>query len=329
MRALRSTLVGAALAGLVAPTASAVSWDFASPYPSFNFHGRNAQIFIEEVARVTEGEVEINYHGGASLYALPEIKRAVRTQQIAIGELLMSTMENEDPIFGIDAIPFLANDFDRAEALWAVTREAVTERLAEQGLTLLYAVSWPGQGLFTQMPIDSVAGFEGLKMRIQNPSTAAMAEMFKAVPVRVESADIPQAMETGIIEAFFTSGSTGADKKAWDYVTHFYDVMAYVPKNVTFINTDLLESLPSAQQEAIMAAASAAEARGWAMMENEIRMKQATLCAEVTCPDPIPATLQSDLREIGAELTARWLETAGAEGKAMIDHYEALEGVLY
>jgi hypothetical protein len=65
------------------------------------------------------------------------------------------------------------------------------------------------------------------------------------------------------------------------------------------------------------------------MMANEIRMKQATLCAEVTCPDPIPATLQADLRQIGAELTARWLETAGAEGEALIDRYQALEGVLY
>jgi TRAP-type C4-dicarboxylate transport system substrate-binding protein len=329
MRPLKNAALGGVMLAVAAPAAVAATWEFASPYPSFNFHGRNAQIFIEEVARTTEGEVEINYHGGASLYALPEIKRAVRTRQIAIGELLVSTMENEDPIFGVDSIPFLANDFDRARALWLVSRDAVAERLAEQGLTLLYGVSWPGQGLFTAKPIESVADLEGLKMRIQNPATAAMAELFDAVPVRVESADIPQAMETGIIEAFFTSASTGADKNAWDYISHFYDVMAYVPKNVTFVNTAMLESLAPEHQQAVMAAAAAAEARGWAMMENEIRVKQARLCAEVTCPDPIPAELTADLEAIGEELTARWLESAGEEGEAMISDYRSLAGTLY
>lgn len=323
MRSLLSaTFVGAFT--LVSTVAMAeVTWDFASPYPSFNFHGRNAQIFIDEVARTTDGEVTINHHGGASLYALPEIKRAVQTRQIAIGELLVSTMENEDPIFGVDSIPFLANDFESAKALWEASREEISARLADQGLTILYGVSWPGQGLFTQEPIDSVTDLSGKKMRIQNPATAAMAELFGAVPVRVESADIPQAMETGIIEAFITSGSTGADKKAWDYITHFYDVMAYVPKNVTFVNTQMLESLSEEQQNAILAAAAAAEARGWWMMEKEIEEKQATLCSNVTCPSPIPPELSAELEEVGQQLTDRWLEKAGADGEAILAKYRA------
>ena len=329
MQYLRSATIGCIMSLMALPAASdEVTWDFASPYPSFNFHGRNAQIFIGEVEAATEGNVTVNYHGGASLYALPEIKRAVQTEQIAIGELLISTMENEDPIYGIDSIPFLANDFDRAKLLWDASRDAITERLAEDGLTLLYAVTWPGQGLFTQEAIESIADLDGSKMRIQNPATAAMAELFNTVPVRVESADIPQAMETGIIEAFITSGSTGADKKAWDYITHFYDVMAYVPKNATFINTALLESLPEDQQDAIMAAAAAAEARGWTMMEQEIRAKQALLCENVTCPSPIPATLAAELKAVGEDLTSRWLESAGEDGEEILQRYHALVGAM-
>lgn len=306
-----------------APALADVSWDFASPYPGFSYHGANAELFIQEVADATDGGVTISHHPGASLYAAPEIKRAVQTEQIAIGELLLSAMENDHPIFGIDSIPFLANDFERAELLWLASREATAEKLAEQGLTLLYGVSWPGQGLFTRGPIESAEDIRGNRMRIQNPATAAMAEMFGAEATTVESADIPQGMETGIINVFITSASTGTDMVAWDYGTHFYDLMAYIPKNVTYINTSLFESLPPAQQEAIMTAAAAAEARGWAMMEYEVLEKQATLCENLTCPE-VPEAFAQELEEIGQVLTDRWLELAGDEGEEIVERYRAI-----
>lgn len=306
-----------------APAFADVTWDFASPYPGFSYHGANAEIFIQDVASATDGAVTINHHPGASLYAAPQIKRAVQTEQVAIGELLVSAMENDAPIFGIDSIPFLASDFDRAYLLWLASRELTAQKLEEQGLTLLYGVSWPGQGLYTRGPIASVNDLSGGKMRIQNPATAAMAEMFGAQATTVESADLPQGMETGIIDMFITSASTGADMVAWDYSTHYYDLNAYVPKNVTYINTKLLESLPQDQQEAIMIAAAAAEARGWAMMEVEIREKQANLCANLECPE-VPEALLSELEVIGATLTERWLTLAGEEGAEVVARYRAL-----
>ncbi|MCG6121901.1 MAG: TRAP transporter substrate-binding protein [Microvirga sp.] len=313
-----------ATAALFATSVSAqTTWDFASPYAALGFHVQNAEIFAAEVDRVTGGEVKITVHGGASLYALPEIKRAARTEQIAIGELVMSTMENEDPIFGVDAIPFLANDFKSARILWEVSRDAVSERLEAQGLTLLYGVSWPGQGFFTKQPVESAADFAGKKLRTLNPSTALMAEALGAVPVRVESADLPQAMETGVVDAFSTSASTGADSSAWDYIDYFYDINAYIPKNVTFINTDMLNALSPENRDAVIAAAAAAEARGWLMMEYDLAQKQAALCAEVECPDPLPAQLVSDLQELGASMAETWIANAGPDGQAIIDRYNA------
>lgn len=313
-----------ATAALFATAVSAETrWDFASPYAALGFHVKNAEIFAAEVDKATGGEVKITVHGGASLYALPEIKRAVRTQQIAMGELVMSTMENEDPIFGVDAIPFLANDFKSARILWEVSRDAVAERLEAQGLTLLYGVSWPGQGFFTKQPVSSAADFAGKKLRTLNPSTALMAEALGAIPVRVESADLPQAMETGVIDAFSTSASTGADSSAWDYIDYFYDINAYIPKNVMFINTDMLNALSQQHREAVIAAAAAAEARGWLMMEYDLAQKQAALCAQVECPDPLPAQLVSDLQELGASMAETWIAKAGPDGQAIVDRFHA------
>jgi TRAP-type C4-dicarboxylate transport system substrate-binding protein len=318
-----SKWVACAIALSVSPAVADVTWDFASPYPGFSYHGVNAERFIREVSDATGGAVTINHHPGASLYAAPEIKRAVQTEQIAIGELLVSAMENDAAIFGIDSIPFLATDFDSAYLLWLASRELTEAKLAEQGLTLLYGVSWPGQGLYTRREINSVSDLRGGKMRIQNPATAAMAEMFGAQATTVESADLAQGMETGVIDMFITSASTGSDMVAWDYSTHFYNLNAYVPKNVTYINTKLLQSLPQEQQESIMIAAAAAEARGWAMMEVEIREKQANLCEGLQCAE-VSETLLSELEEIGSVLTERWLTLAGEEGAEVIARYRAL-----
>ena len=46
----------------------------------------------------------------------------------------MSLHENEDPIYGLDVVPFLATSFDQAKKLWDVQRPAVEKKLASQGL---------------------------------------------------------------------------------------------------------------------------------------------------------------------------------------------------
>jgi hypothetical protein len=49
----------------------------------------------------------------------------VQTGQTQAGEILMSIHENEDPVYGIDTVPFLATSFAQAKKLWALQRAAV------------------------------------------------------------------------------------------------------------------------------------------------------------------------------------------------------------
>src|SRR3989475_4064552 len=44
-----------------------------------------------------------------TLFRSPEIKRAVQTGQVPIGELLISVLANESPLFAFDSNPFVAN----------------------------------------------------------------------------------------------------------------------------------------------------------------------------------------------------------------------------
>ena len=229
------------------------------------------------MGEATGGNVTITVHSANSLFGHAEIRDAVRDGLVPIGEFLLSRLANEDPIFALDSIPFLASSYEESEALWAASREAVSAKLAEQGLTLLYAVPWPGQSLYLKQEITDPAQLQGLNFRAYNVATERLATLVGATPTQVEETDVATAFSTGRVEAMITSPSTGANAKAWDFVSNFIDVQAWLPKNVVVVNTDMFDALSQEDRDAILAAAAAAETRGWDLSRAENDQKIAEL----------------------------------------------------
>ena len=77
-------------------------------YEVITYHTQNVVQFAKDVKEATGGELDIVVHSGSSLIKHPEIARAVRTQQVPIGEVFIGIMGNSDPIYKLDNIPFLA-----------------------------------------------------------------------------------------------------------------------------------------------------------------------------------------------------------------------------
>lgn len=321
-RLLPSFPVALACAALAVPAAAA-DWDMPTPYGDSVFHTQNIQQFAEDVAEATDGGLEITVHSAGSLFGHPEIKDSVRRGLAPIGEVLMSRLANEDPIFAVDSIPFLASSYDESRALWEASRPMVEEKLAAQGLTLLYAVPWPGQSIYTEEPVTSTEDLEGASFRAYNAATERLAQLMGAVPTQLETGDIPTAFATGRVDAMITSPSTGVSSQAWDFTSHYTDTQAWLPKNMVIVNTQMFEGLPEDQREAIMEAAAEAETRGWEMSRAETEDKMATLEENgMTVSEP-SETLSEQLSEIGETMTEEWLEDAGAEGQQVIEAFEA------
>ncbi len=320
---LRSIFIGATFAMATLPAFAQTSWDMPTPYGDAVFHTKNIVTFADEVRAATGGAVDITVHSAGSLFAHGQIKDSVRRGLAPIGEILMSQLVNENPVFGVDSIPFLAASYDDAEKLWAASRGAVAEALAAQGLTLLFSVPWPGQSLFLRNEVTDPAQLSGVTFRAYNNATERMAQLLGMIPTQVEAGDIPTAFSTGRVASMITSPSTGVSSQAWDYTTHYIDVQAWLPKNVVFVNTDALNALPEDQRAALLAAAEAAEARGWQMSRAETDTQIAALAAAgMTVMQPSDA-LSARLAEVGATMTEEWLATAGAEGQAVLDAFRA------
>jgi len=321
-RTLMAAGLGLALAATSAATAAAqTQWNLASAYPPTNFHTENLAQFADDIRTATNGALDITLHPNATLFKAPEIKRAVQTGQAQAGEVLISLHENEEPIYGIDVVPFLATSYEESRKLWEASRPLIEEKLAAQGLKLLYAVPWPPQGIFAKQPINTVEDLKGAKWRAYNVGTTRIAELVGAQPVTVQAADLPQALATGVVNAFMTSGATGVDSKVWETMTHYYDTQAWIPKNVVFVNQDAFDALTPEQQKAVLDAAAAAEERGWRVSQEKTQEYLKTLADNGMTVQPPGPELAEGLKKIGEQLTADWLKNAGEEGQAVLDAY--------
>jgi TRAP-type C4-dicarboxylate transport system substrate-binding protein len=315
---------GLAAAIATAPAMAQTKWDLPAAYPADNPHSQNLALFAKDVAAATNGKLQITVHPGASLFKAPDIKRAVQTGQAQIGEVLISLHENEDPIFGVDVVPFLATSYPQAMKLWKASKPAIEKKLASQGLMLLFAVPWAPQGIYSKKALNSVEDMKGLKWRAYNVGTARIGELVGAQVVTVQAADLAQALATGVVNSFITSAATGYDSKAWETMTYFYDAQVWIPKNVTFVNKAAFDKLDKTEQDAVLKAAATAETRGWKMWEEKSGWYLDQLKAHGMKVEPPSAKLKEGLAKVGETLTADWLKKAGATGKEVIDAYKKM-----
>ena len=142
----RSVILGAISMAMAMPAVA--KWDMPT-YSGSNFHSVTGAEFAKCVTTGTGGDIEIVTHPSGSLFPGAQIKRAIQSGQVPIGERLLSGRQNENALFGYDSVPFLATSFDDADKLWAAAKPSL-EDFGDQNLTLLYAVPWPPQSLYFQ-----------------------------------------------------------------------------------------------------------------------------------------------------------------------------------
>ncbi|MFN0193505.1 MAG: TRAP transporter substrate-binding protein [Aestuariivirga sp.] len=291
-------------------------------YPAANFHSVNAKEFAACVKEGTGGEIDIVTHPGGSLFKGNDIKRAVQTGQTPIGERLLSAHENENPVFGVDSVPFLANSYDDSVKLWNATRPELEKVLDKQGLVLLYSVPWPPQGFYFKKDVNSVADMGGVKVRSYNNSTARISELTGMAPVQIEAAEITQALATGVIGALITSAVTGQDSKAWEQLSHFYTVEAWMPRNHVIANKSTWSALPDSQKAALKDCAAKAETAGVEKSKAANKAALDALAKNNMKVLPPSDSLAAELRKAGATMTDEWVAKAGDAGKAVVDAYK-------
>lgn len=318
---LTTTLTAVAALTIGATAATAEKWDMPMAYSASNFHSEMGVVFADKVRDYTGGNLDITVHPGGSLFKGGEIKRAIQTGQVNIGERFMAAHANEIPLLGWDNLPFVATTYADNEKLWGIAKGPVTEKLEDINLVTLYTCPWPGQGFYFNKEVKSSKDTQGIKFRSYNTATATFAEHLGMVPVQVEAAELSQALATGVAEAFISSGSTGYDRKVWEHLSHYYKVNAWLPRNYVMVNKGAWEALDADTQAALTkagnetgaaCAAKSAELADWYFEQ----MAGNGMTVEGAGPEFL-----KELQAIGVAMQATWLKDTGAEGQAILDAY--------
>lgn len=325
MSKLKTLMAATAATVLSAGATVAETWDMPMAYSASNFHSATGAEFASCVTTGTGGEIEIVTHPSGALFPGAQIKRAIQTGQVPIGERLLSGHQNENALFGFDSIPFLATSFEASDKLWEAAKGPLTELLASQNMTLLYSVPWPPQGLYFKNEVKSVADMEGIKFRSYNNATSRLAELTGMLPVTIEAAEISQAFATGVADSMVSSGSTGYDRKVWESLNFFYEVDAWLPRNYVMVNSGVWDGVSDQNKNVIRGCAQLAEYAGtWRSIEYTQFTLNGLRAGGMTV-EPASDQMVSELKEIGVTMTNEWLEAAGAEGQAIVDAFKAMQ----
>ena len=318
-----ASLIATAIAALALSTVAQAQtkWDMPTPYAATNFHTENIIQFAAEVDKATGGKLKIQVHPAASLLKMNEIKRGVQSGQVQIGEILLSAYSNEDPLYELDGLPFLATGYDGAMRLYEVSKKSLQDKLGKQGMLLLYSVPWPPQGIYSKKPVNAASDLKGSKWRAYSPATAKIAELIGATPVRIEAAELSQALATGGVDSYISSGATGFDTKTYEHIKNWYDTQAWLPKDAVLVNKKAFDALDKTAQAALLKAAGDAEVRGWRISQEKNNWYKDALRERGMNIAKPSVQLMGDFQKVGNTLTEDWIKKSGADGKKIIDAF--------
>ncbi|MBZ9558511.1 TRAP transporter substrate-binding protein [Halomonas coralii] len=323
MSLLRKTLLGLST-GMLAMSATvqaSTHWIMATGYPDDSFFTQNIQQFVDEIEQKSQGELTIDLRTNGTLIKHDNIKRAVQAGQVQAGEVRISVYGNEDPMYILDNTPGVAGTYEQARQLMEVQAPYLKKLFERQNIEPLAYVAWPGQGFFTQTPLNSVDDMQGRKIRVYSQPTQELAEKLGFKATILPFSEIAQAYSTGMIDSLFTSLQTGIDVQIWDYARYYTYTGTTHTKNAIIVNRRALKSLDDDLRKIVIEAGKHATTRGWEMSKEASRNNEEIVSSHGVEVSQASDDIQAAIAKIGDEMIAEWRRSASPEENAVLDEY--------
>ena len=151
-----------------------------------------------------------------------------------------------------------------------ITRPYLEEAFAEQGVVLLAQYYYPLQVAWGTYDIQSLSDLKGRKMRVSSPEQGAFVEAFGGSPVTIGGAEVPTALQTGVVEGVFTA-SVGGGRLWQDQLASTYRLGPNFFNSAIIVNQAAFEGLSEGDQKLLrdLATDYAARATAQNMAEEE------------------------------------------------------------
>ena len=325
---LRTGLIGALTAAGIAGAAQAqTTLNLANEYQASTFAAVADEFFIERVAELTGGSVEITYYPGGSLgFKSIDHFDAVSDGAIDIADTYIGQLSGIDPVFSMPSLPFLATSKEDALRLESVLRPAYDEVFGNADQIYLFTMPWPPSGIWTKEPLKAPADLDDLKVRV--PDVTAM-QTFKAVganPLQVSWADIVPQLSTNALDAVISSAEGGTNISLGDFLPQYTALDYVIPVNVVHMSRLAYDRLSEEEQTAIRQASADTSEFIWGKLEERLAGTYTDLDGLGVAVDRDVASELTEALQTASETAMQdWLSKSGDKGQALLDAYHAAE----
>ncbi len=295
--------------------------DLNAKYGANNFHTKGAENFAKLVDKYTKGTVKITVHAGSSLVKGNPLK-AVKDGTAPMTDMFIPFTAGGGKVFGISALPFVANSYDDAFKLYQLSKPTYDAVAKKWNQKMLYAVSWPPSGIYTKHAINSTADFKDVKARTYDKNSANFVKMAGGNAVALPWGEVYSALQTGMVNGVVTSSASGKDGKLWEVLSNFTKISYAYPLQAVTINLDYWKALSKDQQAAMLKAAKETEAAQWDASKKEDAIALKTLADHGMKIAEASPELQKQLAEVGKKMLDAYLKDAGDDIKKIFAAYK-------
>jgi TRAP-type C4-dicarboxylate transport system substrate-binding protein len=249
---------------------AAQKWDMAVAYPPGNYQTKSAERFATEVAKVTNGEVNIQVQAGGGLgFKGPEMLGTIRDGLVPLGTMLLNQQVGVEPLLGIASLPYLVANPQEMRLITDLARPAYDKVAEKHKQKILYMMPWPGQNVFSKTELRTPSDMRNLKIRTVDRNGSDYFRDLGASPAQMPWGEVVPALATGVINGVTTSSSSGVDGQFWDFMGFCHLVNWQSNFDMVTVNLDAWKKLTPDQQRAIEDAAKRLEPEFWQAAEQE------------------------------------------------------------
>lgn len=251
----------------LALNSASLEFKFNSVYGENNFHTIGHNHFALLVKQYTNNEINITVHANNKLVDNKPID-GLKNKIVDFSDVFLPFSGLNETI-RMSGLPYQVRSYNEAYLLYQLTRQFYEKEFLKHNIKLLYVVSWPPTGIFSDHKLNTINDYHTLITRTYDDYSANFMKLTGAIANPTPWSEVVKSFETKKINSIVTSSASGKDGAFWKYLTNFTRIKYAYPLQAALINLDTWNSLSPKHQEAIIQAAKKIEKQQWEASKKE------------------------------------------------------------
>lgn len=232
-----------ATAAPIAANAAEINLTYAFFAPAGTFPGKQMQHWADEIARRTNGKVAVKTFPASTLLGAREMYDGVTKGVADIGLGAPSYDPGRFPLTSGVSLPVgFPNATVASRTLWELTKEFQPKEYEKFKVIAMFTTE-PGY-IQSRKPAGNAAQLAGMKLRAAGTGVPVL-EALGAAPVGMPMPEVPQSVQTGVIDGTMTSREVLQDFKLAETLKYVTDYPTVVVSFAAVMDKGRFDKLPA------------------------------------------------------------------------------------